>query len=78
MEKYSFNHIFYWCVDFLKTLAAMLGMSYEEINVWIFCIIEPIVFCIMAVWIIWLIFIVRKFKKKSNSLNLAGCDPSPF
>jgi hypothetical protein len=40
MEKYSFNHIFYWCADFLKTLAAMLIITYEEINVWIFCMIE--------------------------------------
>jgi hypothetical protein len=52
MEKYSFNNVFYWCVEFLQKLAKILDMTYEEINVWIFCIIEPIVFCIMAFWII--------------------------
>ena len=33
--------IFYWCVDFLKFLAARLGMTYEEINVYLFVILTP-------------------------------------
>jgi hypothetical protein len=33
-------------------LAAKLSMTYEEINVWIFVIIQPIVFIIML-WVIY-------------------------
>jgi hypothetical protein len=33
--------IFYWCVDFLKFWAAQLGMTYEEINVYLFVFILP-------------------------------------
>ena len=51
------NTIFYWCVEFLKVLAKDLGMTYEEINVWIFCIIEPILFIVMAV------IIYKQYKK---------------
>ena len=41
------NKAFQWCVDLLVALAAKVNMTYEEVNVWIFVIIEPIVFFIM-------------------------------
>lgn len=44
--------IFKWCVDVLIFLANVLGITYQEINVWIFCIIEPIIFIYMLVIII--------------------------
>ena len=46
------NQVFYWCVDALKFYANYWGMTYEELNVWIFCIIEPIVFVLMVATII--------------------------
>lgn len=33
--------VFDWCVDLLLAGAAALGISYNAINVWIFCIIWP-------------------------------------
>ncbi len=48
------NSAFKWCVAFLEYWAAKFGMSYEEINIWIFCIIEPVVFFIMLFYIIHL------------------------
>ena len=33
--------VFDWCVLLLVDWAAMLGMTYEEINVWLFVIIGP-------------------------------------
>ena len=33
--------IFNFCVRLLYDLANILGISYEEINVWLFCIIWP-------------------------------------
>ena len=41
------NKTFQWCVDILVYLAAKLHITYEAINIWIFVIIEPIVFFIL-------------------------------
>jgi len=30
-----------WCISFLYKASDYLGMSYEEINVWLFIIIQP-------------------------------------
>jgi hypothetical protein len=34
--------LFGFCVDFLYSLAAVLGISYQAINIWIFCILWPL------------------------------------
>ena len=34
---------FEWCVAALYYVAGTLGITYEEINVWLFCIILPLV-----------------------------------
>ena len=54
------NEVFNWCVELLKWGAQKLGTSYEVINVWIFCIIEPIVFLGM---LFFLLFQRRKIKR---------------
>ena len=41
--------IFNLCVEVLMWAAALIGCTYKEINVVIFCIIEPIVFLILIV-----------------------------
>ena len=48
------NEIFNACVEFLYCLANTVGLTYEEINVWIFVIIQPIIFITMLLWIIYL------------------------
>jgi hypothetical protein len=45
--------IFDWCVDVLVYWAGILGITYKEINVWIFVIIWPIVTLILVGLIIW-------------------------
>lgn len=37
------DQLFTLCVNFLLILAAHLNMTYNEINIWIFCIIWPII-----------------------------------
>jgi hypothetical protein len=54
------NEIFNRCVELLQWGAQKLGTTYELINVWIFCIIEPIVFLGM---LIFLLFQRRKIKR---------------
>lgn len=47
------NALFDWCVHILVVGAHSLGISYNEINIWIFCIIEPVLFVLMLVVILW-------------------------
>ncbi len=44
--------IFNWAVYALVWLAQLLGISYEEINVWLFCVAWPLV-TVLLVAIIW-------------------------
>ena len=54
--------LFDLCVHFLKWLGNMVGMSYVEINIWIFCIIEPLIFILM-------LYIIIRQAKKIKILN---------
>ena len=67
---------FDWCVGFLYQVAYALGITYEEINVWLFVIIGPCLlilsFCLNA------FLIVRQarrprhsFRNNSNGQNSA-------
>tara|TARA_R110002050_G_scaffold67665_3_gene146699 strand:+ start:840 stop:1013 length:174 start_codon:yes stop_codon:yes gene_type:complete len=46
------DEIFNICMYFLYDVADFLGTSYEAVNVWFFCVIEPIVFILMVLRII--------------------------
>ena len=56
------DNLFDACVEFLRWLGTLVGLSYKEINIWIFVIIEPIMFILMLFWILKL---RRKLKNKS-------------
>jgi len=56
------NKTFKWCVDLLENLAAKLHMTYEAVNIWIFVIIQSIVFFIML-WIIYKQTVIIKLLK---------------
>lgn len=43
---YWIDTIFDWCVRFLYIVADLLGITYEEINIWLFVIIGPVFFFI--------------------------------
>ena len=51
-----------WCIRFLYKASDFLGMSYEEINVWLFIIIQPGL-------IIYFFFSSNKWKKKYFELK---------
>ena len=48
----NFDVIFDWCVKLLVRSAELLGLTYNEVNVWIFVIIEPLIFLLMLLVII--------------------------
>jgi len=58
------NEIFNWCVELLQWGAQKLGTTYVNINVWIFCIIEPIVFLGMLIFIIRQSKIIKQLKRR--------------
>jgi len=41
------DQIFDWCVNILVYWAGMFGITYKEINVWVFVIIWPILTIIL-------------------------------
>jgi hypothetical protein len=50
----DYNNLFDDCVELLVWLATKFNLTYKEINVWIFIIIEPIVFFAMLFYILYL------------------------
>ena len=49
------DRIFNTCVNLLVWMAEKVGMTYQEINVWIFCVIMPLVILGQTGVIIWLL-----------------------
>lgn len=41
--------IFNFCVELLLDVAEISGMTYKEVNVWIFCIFWPIIFITLCI-----------------------------
>jgi hypothetical protein len=56
------DSVFDWCVIFLYEVAELLGISYEEINVWPFVIILPLVILISLSNNILLVYIILTTK----------------
>jgi|APSaa5957512535_1039671.scaffolds.fasta_scaffold429836_1 hypothetical protein len=56
------NTAFDLCVELLLLLAQLSGLTYKEINVWIFCIVWPLLTLGMATWIYKLVSENRRLK----------------
>jgi hypothetical protein len=48
------DKVFDWCVDLLEFLAPRLGMTYKELNVWLFVIVMPGMIVMLAVLCMYL------------------------
>lgn len=59
---YWIDITFDWCVKFLYIVANLLGITYEEVNIWLFVIIGPLFFLIS-------IYLNYFFYKKIKRLN---------
>jgi hypothetical protein len=60
----TMNSLFDYCVHLLQVWGKFLHMTYEEINIWIFVIIEPIVFVVMLFVIISQRIRITKLKRE--------------
>ena len=58
--------LFDLCVRILIWFAALFGVSYNEINIWIFCVIWPIFTVILIGLVVWQWISIRKLKRKLN------------
>ena len=55
--------IFRYGVVLLVHFARILGISYEELNIWVFIIIHPLITLILFIWVLSL---YRKIKKLNS------------
>ena len=69
--------IFNWCVDLLIKYAELLGLTYNEINVWIFVIIMPLFFTIMLFTIIKQTISIKRLNNKIKILKQNRVSGSP-
>jgi hypothetical protein len=60
-----FDQVFALCVNFLVWLAGLLGITYKEVNVWLFVIIWPL----FTLALITVVVIQRGTIKKLRSRN---------
>lgn len=56
--------VFDWCVELLLRVAAVLGLSYNEINVLIFCIAWPIFTLLLIAVAVYQHLRIRRLKRK--------------
>jgi len=61
IQEINMSELFDVCVNILIWISNVFNITYKEANIWIFVIIEPIVFFIMLFYIIYL-----KSKLKTN------------
>ena len=66
---YWIDIVFNVCVKILYDIAAILGITYEEINVWLFCIMWPILTLYMGFEIIRLRVRVSRLDRKANRVK---------
>ncbi|HMV43122.1 MAG TPA: hypothetical protein PK079_07420 [Leptospiraceae bacterium] len=66
LKKKLTDIVFDWCVEFLIYWAKILGISYNEINVYLFCIIWPIFTILLIAIILYQWRIISKLKSKKN------------
>jgi hypothetical protein len=57
------------CVDILVWIANVFGITYKEANIWIFVIIEPVLFLLMGALIICQRDRINKLKQLRGSIE---------
>ena len=43
---------FWWCVELLRDISGWMGITYEELNVWVFVVMHPLVTLFLFVWVV--------------------------
>ena len=59
---------FNWCVRLLYEIAGWLGITYEEINVWLFVVIVPIAFILSLT--LNMFFIISSYRYRALKVKI--------
>ena len=68
----TMDTVFDWCVSLLVYLAGIIGITYQEINVWIFVIIWPVLSIFMFALIVMQRARINKLRKDLKALKTKG------
>ena len=60
------NFIFHGSVEALIVLARLLGMTYQEINVWLFCVAWPLLTLLLMYAVFLLVRQNRELRREAN------------
>ena len=63
------DSIFDWCVNVLVYWAGIFGITYKEINVWVFVILWPLLTIILIIIILKQRQIIRRLTKSNLPLD---------
>ena len=66
------DQIFDWCVNVLVYWAGILGITYKEINVWVFVIIWPVLTTLMTLVIIIQQRKIQQLSRSDNTYYVQG------
>ena len=66
--------VFNWCVRLLYDVAAVMGITYEEINVYLFVIIGPLILLLSIMLNMYLLLRIRADAPTKNPYSV----PKPF
>jgi len=55
--------IFRYCVVLLVDIARFLDISYEELNIWVFVIIQPLIIVFLFLWVLRLRKRIKRLKR---------------
>jgi hypothetical protein len=61
------NAIFDWCVHLLEYVAPIIGLTYQELNVWLFVIIHPAI--TLGLFIAVVVLLRRRHVAKKTSCD---------
>ena len=64
---YWIDTIFDWAVIALYQVASVMGITYEEINVWLFCVAWPVVTLVLAYVALSLFRQNRRFRREARA-----------
>ena len=65
---YWIDVTFNWCVRLLYEVAGWLGITYEEINVWLFVVIVPIAFILSLT--LNMFFIISSYRDRALKVKI--------
>jgi len=63
---YWIDITFDWCVKFLYIVADLLGITYEEVNIWLFVILGPL-FLLISIYLNY--FFYKKIKRLNKIIE---------